>query len=237
MPYRRHIDALSRRHIDATRMPTHQHGSVTPRTVRWARLWLAWALVLALPWLGLGLAQRQALGPLHVHASSTAMPPSAAAAAGARPMAGVAERAWAWWWAQVRSQTAMRTAARAAAAVPAQMDGYPHPHPHADPHPHLHPHAQTGAAAGPQASASTHRHDGWQRHHHDRVDDSVLALDAAPDDAGAAAAASVLLLVLGSPASSLRLNLAPARPAAWPRASELAFSSWSPSPPLRPPRG
>lgn len=202
---------------------------MTPKTVTRAGQWLAWALVLALPWLGLGLVQRQALGPLHVHASALQAPADTAALPGYRPLPDVAERAWAWWWAQVRAQTGQRAASGASralaaahtqgvdAAAEAQAPSLAQLHPH--PHPHPHPHAA------------------WQRHHHDPVDDSVLALDAAPDDAGAAAAASLLLLVLGSPASSLRVFPAPARPLAWPRAPGLRFSSRNPSPPLRPPRG
>lgn len=56
---------------------------------RQLRRWLAWCLIALLPALALGIAQRQALGPLHVHA----------VAGGADARAGVTAlpKALAWW--------------------------------------------------------------------------------------------------------------------------------------------
>jgi hypothetical protein len=178
--------------------------------------WLACCLVVLLPCLGLGIAQRQTLGPLHVHAT----PAAAAGQAGATLL----HQALGWWWAQVRTQAQARQHARA--------------HAHGEEHAHAKTtsvaHAHVEAVARPAA----HDHSVWQRHRHSQHDASVIALDATGEDPRAqGAAASLLLSVLGAPASGLRIDAADALPLAWPRAGAARFSSWGVAPPLRPPRG
>ena len=76
--------------------------------------WLLWSLVALLPWLGLGMAQRQTLGPLHVHVA-----PTESTFAGE---AGPFSQALDWWWAQVQQQAHARR----------------HAHAHAQGHAHSH---------------------------------------------------------------------------------------------------
>lgn len=178
------------------------------------RRWLAWWLVALLPWLGLGIAQRQTLGPLHVHA--------APAAAGVQPGADRLREALAWWWTQVQAQTDARQHARAHA------HGLAHGHAAASVHAH----------AAVHAVAPVHAHDAWQRHHHGADDASVIALDDPGDHQGSTGAgASLLLPVLGSPAQGLCIEAGAALMRAWPWPSAARFSSWGMAPPLKPPRG
>lgn len=179
-----------------------------------ARRWLSWCLVALLPWLGLGIAQRQALGPLHVHA--------APGAAELQPGADLVRAALAWWWAQVQAQTDARQHARA----------------HAHGRAHEHAHGPAAAKAGGHAEAAVHAHDAWQRHHHCGDDASVVALDAPGDGGGSpGAGASLLLPVLGSPQDGLHIAAGTALARAWPRSGGAHFSSWGRAPPLPPPRG
>lgn len=186
-----------------------------------ARRWLSWCLVALLPWLGLGIAQRQALGPLHVHA--------APGAAELQPGVDLVRAALAWWWAQVQAQADARQHARAhatgqdhghaqrptAAKAEGRADGHAHEH----------------------AEAGVHAHDAWQRHHHGG-DASVIALDAAGDGQGSpGAGASLLVPVLGGPQDGLHIAACTALTRAWPRPGGARFSSWGAAPPLPPPRG
>lgn len=188
------------------------------RPERQARRWLVWCLVVLLPCLGLGIAQRQSLGPWHVHASVPA-PKSAQGA-------GLLEGALGWWWAQVQQQTQARQHARA----------------HADRR--AHDHADTAATSHDHGTAQVHgitqahRHDAWQRHHHGPHDASVIALEVPGEDLGAqGTAASLLLPVLGAPVGGLQIGAGAAPHRAWPRHGAARFSSRATPPPLQPPRG
>lgn len=160
---------------------------------------LVWCLVVMLPWLGLGMVQRQALGPLHVHA----MPAATSVHTGAEAL----HQALDWWWARVQQQA------------------------------HARQHAQDHAQDHALSHAHGHSHDGWQRHHHEPGDASVMALDAPGEDLGAQAAAASWLLALGAPAGGLRVAVVAAAGHRWPLADAARFGSWGTAPPLRPPRG
>ena len=184
------------------------------------RRWLAWCLVVLLPCLGLGIAQRQSLGLLHVHAApaapgTSATPPAAGGLAGATLL----HQALDWWWSQVQAQTHARQHAVA--------------HAHGEDHAHVDPPARAHAHAEP----APHDHSVWQRHRHSPHDASVIALDATGEDPGVQGAAAALLLpVLGAPARGLRIDAGAALQRAWPQAGAARFSSWGIAPPLRPPR-
>jgi len=176
--------------------------------------WLAWCLVALLPCLGLGIAQRQSLGPLHVHEA-----PATPTAASALANTTLLHQALGWWWAQVRAQTQSRQHARA--------------------HAQGQEHARAEAAATPHAHAEpvAHFHVGWQCHRHSPQDASVIALDATGEEAVVkGASVSLLLPVLGAPARDLRIDVGAAPHCAWPRAAAARFSSWGSAPLLRPPR-
>lgn len=184
------------------------HTAAARATAQGAARVLIWCLIALLPWLGLGLVQRQTLGPLHVHG------PAPAAASGPA-VSTLLHEALDWWWGQVLAQS------RARAHHRAHADGQVHGHAQVDAHTH----------------PPTHTHTAWQRHHHGLQDPSVMALDAAAEALDAQSAAAALLLVLGAPVGGWRLAAGLARYLAWPQARGVRVRSWGIAPPLPPPRG
>ncbi|MEO8280426.1 MAG: hypothetical protein ABI564_12095 [Ideonella sp.] len=81
--------------------------------------------------------------------------------------------------------------------------------------------------------APGHSHDGFQRHHHDAADTSVIALDggASPDEGGGAAAPH--LLAFTAPVS---FALPPLPPFRWPAALQSAVAPWIADSMERPPK-
>jgi hypothetical protein len=164
----------------------------------------------------MGIAQRQTLGPLHVHA------PAPTQAEGGHTAATLLHSALDWWWAQVQAQSKAREHARA----------------HADARAHAHAPAYARAPARADDEAVAHAHDAWQRHRHGPQDSTVIALDAVAETLDAqGAAASLLLPVLGAPVGGLRMAAAKAWHRAWPRVAGARIRSWGIAPPLPPPRG
>ena len=207
-------------------------------TTSHARRCLTWCLVALLPCLGLGIAQRQTLGPLHVHAASVA--------AAVQPGADLLREALAWWWAQVQAQTDARQHARQHARAHPHEQAHKQAHEQAYEQAHKQAHGQAGEPsrghspehAHGHAKAAVHAHDAWQRHHHGDDDAGLIALDAPGDGHGSPGAGALLLLpVLGSPQDGLRIDAGAALMRAWPRAGDARFSSWGRAPPLQPPRG
>ncbi len=185
---------------------------VRPRKTRQCLLWL---LIVLLPCLALGMAQRQTLGPLHMHPAPAALAPQAGA--------GLLQAAAQWWRHQVNTR------------APAWQHAGAHSRAHSHGHAHAHSHAH---AHGDVHSLTAHTHDRWQRHHHEPGDPRQQSLEAGADDLAGAAAASLLMLpVFGAPARSL--GLADGAPAccAWPLAAAARFTSRGDAPPLQPPRG